>query len=82
MQIPRQKDRPAREAKLAIRFATLKVCPPQGKADLPTFQVQAVYALEESAPAGEEAVDWRLLTTLSVQGFDPATEKVQWYTQR
>jgi hypothetical protein len=82
VQIPRQKDRPARQAKLAIRFATLKVCPPQGKADLPVLQLQAVYALEEHAPKGEEPVDWRLLTTLPVQDFEQATEKVRWYTQR
>lgn len=82
VQIPRQKDRPVREAKLAIRFATLNVRPPQGKADLPVLQLQAVYALEEHAPKGEEPVDWRLLTTLPVQDFEQATEKVRWYTQR
>jgi hypothetical protein len=82
VQIPRQKDRPAREAKLALRFATLNVCPPHGKADLPVLPMQAVYALEEHPPKGEEPVDWRLLTTLPVQDFEQAAEKVQWYTQR
>ncbi|MDO8706213.1 MAG: IS4 family transposase [Sulfuricaulis sp.] len=82
VQIPRQKDRPAREAKLAIRFATLNVCPPHGKADLPVLPMQAVHALEEGAPKGEEPVDWQLLTTLPVHDFEQATEKVQWYTQR
>jgi hypothetical protein len=46
VQIPRQKDRPAREAKLAIRYATLHVCPPQDKAAWPVLPIQAVYALE------------------------------------
>lgn len=82
VQLPRQKDRPAREAKLAIRFATLKVCPPQDKADLPVLQIQAVYAMEEGAPAGQEPIDWRLLTTLPVKSLKQAVEKVQWYTQR
>jgi hypothetical protein len=82
VQIPRQKDRPAREAKLAIRFATLNVRPPKDKADLPVLQLQAVYALEEDAPKGEEPVDWRLLTTLPVHDFERAAEKVHWYTQR
>jgi hypothetical protein len=44
VQLPRQKDRPAREAKLALRFATFNVCPPQGKADLPVLPIQAVEA--------------------------------------
>ena len=82
VQLPRQKDRPAREAKLAIRYATIKVCPPKDKADLPVLQIQAVYALEEDAPAGEDPIDWRLLTTLPVQDLKQAVEKVQWYTQR
>jgi hypothetical protein len=82
VQIPRQKDRPARQAKLALRFATLNVCPPQDKADLPVLPIQAVHALEEGAPKGEEPVDWRLLTTLAVHDFEHAAETVQWYTQR
>jgi hypothetical protein len=82
VQIPRQKDRPARQAKLAIRFATLNVCPPHGKADLPVLPMQAVHALEEGAPKGEEPVDWQLLTTLPVHDFEQAAQKVQWYTQR
>jgi hypothetical protein len=44
--------------------------------------MQAVHALEEGAPKGEEPVDWRLLTTLPVHDFEQASEKVQWYTQR
>jgi Druantia protein DruA/Transposase Tn5 dimerisation domain/Transposase DNA-binding len=82
VQLPRQKDRPARVAKLALRYAPLKVCPPQGKTDLPMLPMQAVYALEEHAPKGEEPVDWRLLTMLPVEDFEQAVEKVQWYTQR
>ena len=82
VQLPRQKQRPAREAKLAIRYATLKVRPPKAKADLPVLELQAVYALEEDAPKGEEPVDWRLLTMLPVHSFHQAVEKVQWYTQR
>ena len=82
VQIPRQHDRPAREAKLAIRLATLNVRPPQGKAGLPVLPLQAVQALEEPPPKGEAPVDWRLLTTLPVHHSEQAIEKVQWYTQR
>ncbi len=82
VQLPRQKERAAREAKLAIRFATLSLCSPQGKAHLPAIELQAVHALEEDAPEGAEPIDWRLLTTLPVERFEPAAEKVQWYSQR
>jgi hypothetical protein len=82
VQLPRQKERAARAAKLAIRFATLSLCPPQGKAHLPAIELQAVHALEQDAPEGEQPIDWRLLTTLPVERFEPAAEKVQWYSQR
>jgi len=82
VQLPRQKERAPREAKLAIRFATLMLCPPQGKGHLPTIELQAVLALEEDAPEAAEPIDWRLLTTLPVDSFEQAIEKVQWYGQR
>jgi Domain of unknown function (DUF4338)/Transposase Tn5 dimerisation domain/Transposase DNA-binding len=82
VQLPRQKAHAAREAKLAIRLATVMLCPPQGKADLPNIELQAVQALEEDAPEGAEPIEWRLLTTLPVDGFEQAVEKVQWYSQR
>lgn len=82
VQLPRQKERAAREAKLAIRFATLTLSPPQSKGHLPAIALQAVQALEEQAPEGTEPIDWRLLTTLPVERFEQAAEKVQWYGQR
>jgi hypothetical protein len=82
VELPRQKDRPGRQAKLAIRYATLKMCPPKAKSDLPVLEIQVVYAREEGAPAGQEPIDWWLLTTLPVQSLEQAVQKVQWYTQR
>ena len=37
---------------------------------------------EEDAPAGAEPIEWALLTTLAVEDFEQACEKVAWYTQR
>jgi hypothetical protein len=82
VQLPRQKMRPAREAKLAIRFATVILCPPQEKSHLPRLEVQMVLAQEEDAPEGAEPIEWRLLTTVAVDSFEQACEKVAWYTQR
>jgi hypothetical protein len=82
IQLPRQKNRPARVAKLAIRFAAVTLCPPQTKPQLGPLDVQMVLAQEVDAPPGAEPIEWALLTTLAVEGFEQACEKVAWYTQR
>ena len=82
VKLPRQKTRGAREAKLAIRFATVTLCPPREKSHLPHLEVQMVLAQEHDAPEGAEPIEWRLLTTLAVESFEQACEKVAWYTQR
>jgi hypothetical protein len=82
VKLPRQKDRPARQAKLAIRFAAMNLCPPQDKAQRSPIAIWAVLAQEEDAPKGTEPVEWLLLTTIEVENFEQACEKVAWYTQR
>ena len=82
VQLPRQKNRPARVAKLALRFASVTLCPPKTKPQLGPLEVQMVLAQEEDAPAGAEPIEWALLTTLAVDSFEQACEKVAWYTQR
>ena len=41
-----------------------------------------VLAQEEDAPVGVEPIEWQLLTTLAVDSFEQACEKVAWYTKR
>ena len=82
VKLPRQKNRRAREAKLAIRFAALTLCAPQDKPQLGPIAIWAVLAKEEHAPKGTEPIEWRLLTDLAVENFEQACEKVAWYTQR
>lgn len=82
IQLPRQKNRKARKATLAIRFATVSLCPPKTKPQLGVLQVQMVLAQEVDAPEGAEAIEWALLTTAAVADFEQACEKVAWYTQR
>jgi Domain of unknown function (DUF4338)/Transposase Tn5 dimerisation domain/Transposase DNA-binding len=82
VQLPRQKNRPARVATLAIRFAAVTLCPPQTKPQLGPLDVQMVLAQEVDTPPGAEPIEWALLTTLAVEGFEQACEKVAWYTQR
>jgi hypothetical protein len=52
------------------------------KESLPDIDMHAVYVVENDPPAGEEAIEWMLLTSLPVQSFDEACEKVRWYCLR
>jgi hypothetical protein len=82
IQLPRQKSRAARVATLAIRFAAVTLCPPKSKPGLAPVEVQMVLAQEVDAPTGAEPIEWALLTTVAVDSFEQACEKVAWYTQR
>ena len=80
--LPRQKDRPARDAKLTIRHAAVTLCPPQDKPHLPPISIWAVLAREEKAPKDAEPIDWLVLTTIAVETLEQAVEKLQWYAKR
>jgi hypothetical protein len=49
---------------------------------LPDVEVTALLATEPHPPAGEEPVEWLLLTNLSVDTPEQAIEKLQWYLCR
>jgi len=79
--------REARSATVTVRFAPLSLNPPRNNIkhkteSLPDIDMHAVYVLEPDPPAGEEPVEWMLLTSLPVRSFDEACEKVRWYCLR
>jgi len=80
--VPRRGSRPAREVELEVRFATVTLQPPCGKAPLGRLKLWAVLAEEVDAPAGIEPVCWWLLTTCPVETFAQALEKLDWYCLR
>ncbi len=49
---------------------------------LPDVEVTAILATEPQPPAGEEPVEWLLLTNLPVDTPEQALEKLQWYLCR
>ena len=49
---------------------------------LPDTEVTALLATEPHPPAGEEPVEWLLLTNLPVETAEQALEKLQWYLCR
>jgi hypothetical protein len=82
LRIPRRKGRAARDARLEIRFAQVELRAPKHKPTLGPLTVWAVYVTEVHAPSPKEAVEWMLLTTVEVNNFEQALEKIDWYKKR
>ena len=80
--VPRKKKQPAREAKLGVRFAEVKLQPPHRKKGLGELTIFAIVAEEIEAPEGVEGLKWILLTTCEVKTFEQAVEKLRWYCIR
>lgn len=78
-------DRPAREAKLSLRFgeATIKRPGNLREGDLPKgVTLRWVEVVETAAPEGVEPLHWLLLTTHAVNSVAEAWQIVTWYKQR
>lgn len=82
VRVPRRGKRPARIARLHVRFAQVTLKPPKRKAKLPELPIWAVYAREVDHPVEVEPLEWMLLTTAEVATFEQAVERLQWYTMR
>lgn len=82
LRIPRRGNRPARVARLEVRFARVCLKPPPRKSNLQDLTVWAVLAQEISPPEGVDPIEWMLLTTMEVTTFEQAVEKLAWYTVR
>ena len=76
-------NRPARIALVAIRAASVVLQPPARNGyRLPKVTINAVLVREEHPPAGLEALEWLLLTSLRVDTFERAAQVVAWYGVR
>jgi hypothetical protein len=76
--------RPERDAHLFISWGTLRLWPPNGEAgkgEVPLV-VTVVRTWEPEPPDGEEALEWLLLTSVSVENEEQAWEHVEWYRMR
>lgn len=81
--VARRGSRPARVARLAVRFAEVELRPPQNRRPHGTpVKIWAVLSREEEPPPGVEPLEWMLLTTMPVCTGEAAAEKLRWYTQR
>lgn len=85
VRVGRQGGQPEREARLAVRFGTVTICPPRHhpqRGECAPIRLQAVVAEEVTPPPGVKGVKWRLLTTLPVTAVEAAIGCVRRYSQR
>ena len=80
--VPRSGRRPARVARLEVRFAKVTLKPPITKSVLGELSIWAVLAREIDCPEGVKPIEWMLLSTCPVTNFEEAIEKLAWYTLR
>lgn len=84
--LPAAPGRPARSARVALRFGGFVVARPRSgvsTAGLPAgVELTVVDAREIAPPAGQAAVHWRLLSTHPVADCADARRLVRWYSAR
>jgi hypothetical protein len=81
--VPRHGKRPARIARMAVRFASITLAPPGKKPHLPSLPMTVVWSHEIDPPADvEKPLDWMLLANRPVHSLEQALERLQWYACR
>ena len=79
------KKRKARDAHMSIYSQRLSIALPDKRKKEQGYtpvNITAILCVELHPPAGCAAIEWLLLTDLSVITFEEACEKIQWYTCR
>lgn len=79
--------RAARTAEVALGVAAVTLIPPEpgqarGEHRQERLKVWGLRVWEPSPPAGEEALEWFLLTNVAVETNDDGWERVDWYEWR
>lgn len=79
IKVPRKAGQKKREATLDIHFSLVELT---GKRREGSLKIWAIYANESNPPKGIEPLSWLLLTTLEINSFEDAVEKLKWYAIR
>lgn len=85
IEIPKQDDKPARQALLSVKIKRLTLHPPtgrRGKLRCSAVKVTAMQLDEINPPNEESAVEWLLLTSVYGETFDDAIKFINWYLCR
>jgi hypothetical protein len=72
--------RSARDATLTVRFGEVTLCAPHGRKG--SVQATAIFVREVNVPAGEEPIEWLLLTFEPISSAEDAWSCVRWYSFR
>lgn len=79
----RDKKGNVRQATLELRYRQIKVLPSKSKQKrYEPMTLTVLYAQEQDAPKGCEAINWKLITDLPVRSRADAIEKLDWYAMR
>jgi Transposase DNA-binding/Transposase Tn5 dimerisation domain len=79
----RRQPREGRTADVSVRATTVALRPPSRRdRALPALTVNVVLVLEENPPAGEEPIEWLLLTNLSISSEEAVQLIIEYYTTR
>ena len=82
MIVPRRGNRPARTARLGIRYGKVMLAPPKQKPGEQSISIWVILAEEQEPPEGVEALRWVLLTTARTESFEAACKHLSWYALR
>jgi len=84
LEVRAQPGRPARTAKIALRFGEVTIKRPRNCSDPSASRQLTLRLIEvrELDPTVEEPIHWRLLTTHAVMTVEQALQIVAWYRQR
>ena len=84
LQVPAQRQRPAREAFVQISWQEVRIQPPTQGAKLEKRELKAwiVRVWEPSPPKGIEPLEWLLVTTVPVKCVEDGWERAKWYKWR
>ena len=76
--------RQARTAELALRYRRVEMArdPNARQGALEKLPVTIVHAVEQAPPSGEKAIEWFVLTTLTVDSSERAAEILRFYSLR
>jgi hypothetical protein len=75
-------NRPSRQAHMEVRYQWVQLRPPKYFADKDPIDIWVIHAVEASPPAGTEAVEWFLLTTVNITSSEDAVQCLRWYCLR
>jgi hypothetical protein len=81
---PALPERPARIAKVQLRYRQVKIYPPSWgpSSKHEPVDVWILHVIEEDPPKGQEPIEWYLLTTVTIDSPDDAIKCLRWYRFR